>query len=227
MKYQKLLITLAFAVALGAEARAVGPLVSYLSQTNSFSVNPTATLNWNQFDSSLGELTGITFEASSGLIGSFRVTNSDLVTSLQVTDSKSELRFRFSTGTGSPGDVFNETISPIPTLPSSDSTGSTVGASSFRVFAINAGTQYADLTRNFFSSSQSYFTGSGTVSSAVQQFLSITSTGENYSLNSTDTKSSGTAVLTYIYQVPEPSAASLLIFGLGGLAAIRCVRRKS
>jgi hypothetical protein len=112
-------------------------------------------------------------------------------------------------------------------LPSSDSTGSTVGASSSRVFDINAGTQYTDLTRDFFSSSQAYFTGSGTVISEVQQFLRITSTGEKYSLDSSDTKSSGTAVLTYIYQVPEPSAASLLIFGLGGLVAVRCVRRKS
>ena len=227
MKYQKLLITLAFAVALGAEARAVGPLVSYLSQTNSFIVNPVSTLDWNKFDSNLGTLTGISFSVNAVISGSFTVTNTDPVTSLQVTDSDSRLRFQFSTGTGSPGSVFNEYIFPIPTSPSSDSTGSTVGASSSQVFAINAGTQYADLTRNFFSSSQSYFTGSGTVSSAVQQFLRITSTGENYSLNSTDTKSSGTAVLTYIYQVPEPSAASLLIFGLGGLVAMRCVRRKS
>jgi len=227
MKYQKLLITLAFAVALGAEARAVGPLVSYLSQTNSFIVNPVETLDWNKFDSNLGTLTGISFSVNAVISGSFTVTNTDPVTPLQVTDSDSRLRFQFSTGTGSPGSVFNSYISPIPTLPSSDSTGSTVGASSSRVFDINAGTQYTDLTRDFFSSSQAYFTGSGTVISEVQQFLRITSTGEKYSLDSSDTKSSGTAVLTYIYQVPEPSAASLLIFGLGGLVAVRCVRRKS
>jgi len=225
MKYTKTLIALAFAAALGAEGRAAGPLV-YLAQTNSFIVNPAATLNWNQFDSNLGTLTGITFNVNAGISGSFTVQNFDSATSLQVTDSTSRLRFQFS-GTGSPGSVFNEYIEPIPTSPSSDASGSTVGASSSQVFAINAGTQYADLTRDFFPSSQAYFTGLGTVSSAVQQFLLITSTGENYNLNSGNTKSSGTAVLTYIYQVPEPSAASLLIFGLGGLAALRRVRRKS
>jgi len=226
MKYPKILIALAFAVALGAEGRAAGPLV-YLAQTNSFIVNPAATLNWNQFDSNLGTLTGITFNVNAGISGSFTVQNFDSATSLQVTDSTSRLRFQFSTGTGSPGNVFNEYIAPIPTSPSSDATGSTVGASSSQVFAINAGTQYADLTRDFFTSSQAYFTGLGTVSSAVAQFLAITSTGENYNLNSGNAKSSGTAVLTYIYQVPEPSAASLLIFGLGGLAALRRVRRNA
>jgi len=225
MKYTKTLIALAFAVALGAEARAAGPLV-YLAQTNSFIVNPVAPLNWNQFDSNLGTLTGITFNVNAGISGSFTVTNRDPVSSLFVTDSNSRLRLRF-TGTGSPGDIFNEYIAPIPTSPLSDSTGTVVGADSSQVFTITAGTQYAELTRDFFPTSQAYFTGLGTISSEVQQFLLITSTGEDFNLSSTNTKSSGTAVLTYIYQVPEPSAASLLIFGLGGLVAMRCVRRKS
>ena len=225
MKYTKTLIALAFAVALGAEARAAGPLV-YLAQTNSFIVNPVAPLNWNQFDSNLGTLTGITFNVNAGISGSFTVTNRDPVSSLFVTDSKSRLRLRF-TGTGSPGDIFNEYIAPIPTSPLSDSTGTVVVADSSQVFTITAGTQYAELTRDFFPTSQAYFTGLGTISSEVQQFLLITSTGEDFNLSSTNTKSSGTAVLTYIYQVPEPSAASLLIFGLGGLVAMRCVRRKS
>ena len=225
MKYTKTLIALAFAVALGAEARAAGPLV-YLAQTNSFIVNPVAPLNWNQFDSNLGTLTGITFNVNAGISGSFTVTNRDPVSSLFVTDSKSRLRLRF-TGTGSPGDIFNEYIAPIPTSPLSDSTGTVVGEDSSQVFTITAGTQYAELTRDFFPTSQAYFTGLGTISSEVQQFLLITSTGEDFNLSSTNTKSSGTAVLTYIYQVPEPSAASLLIFGLGGLVAMRCVRRKS
>jgi len=231
MKYTKTLIALAFAVALGAEARAAGPLV-YLAQTNSFIVNPVAPLNWNQFDSNLGTLTGITFNVNAGISGSFTVTNRDPVSSLFVTDSNSRLRLRFRTaesrpGTGSPGDIFNEYIAPIPTSPLSNSTGTVVGADSSQVFTITAGTQYAELTRDFFPTSQAYFTGLGTISSEVQQFLLITSTGEDFNLSSTNTKSSGTAVLTYIYQVPEPSAASLLIFGLGGLVAMRCVRRKS
>lgn len=227
MKFTKYLIAVAFAFALSTESHAAAPLV-YLSQTNTFTVNPSQTLNWNQFDSSLGTLTGINFAVTAGISGSFTVLNSDPSTSLQVTDSNSRLRFRFSTGTGTPGDVFNEYLQPIPTSPLSDATGSSVGANSSQAFSITAGTQYADLTRNFFTSSQGYFTGLGTVSSAVQQFLAITSTGENYNLNSSLTKSTGTAVLTYVYQaVPEPSSASLLVFGMGSLIAVRRVRRSA
>jgi hypothetical protein len=224
MKLSKILIVAALAVVFGTEVRAAAPLI-YLSQTNNFTVNPSATLNWNQFDSSLGTLTGITFSVNAGISGSFTVTNSDPDSGLQVTDSNSRLRFAFSTGTGSPGNVFNEFINPIPTLPLSDSAGSPIAASSSQIFTINAGTQYADLTRDFFSASQSYFTGLGTVTSAVQQFLLVTSTGENFNLNSSLTKSSGTAVLTYVYQVPEPSSGTLLMLGIGGLIALRRARR--
>lgn len=223
MKYIQILALVALALFPFTEAKAAAPLIS-ISQTNAFTVNPTQTLTWNQFDSSLGTLTGITFDVTAGISGSFLVTNFDTASGLQVTDSNSRLRFLFSTGTGSPGSVFNDYINPIPTSPLSDSVGSPIAASGSQVFSISAGTQYVDLTRNFFSSSQ-YFTGLGTVTSAVQQFLAITSTGENYNLNSGLTKSSGTAVLTYIYQVPEPSSGVLLLLGIGGLVALRRARR--
>jgi hypothetical protein len=224
MKYQKLLITLAFAVALGAEARAVGPLVSYLAQTNSFSVNPTATLNWNQFDPNLGTLTGITFEASSGLVGSFTVINSSS-SSMKARNSTAELLFNFL-GTGSPGEVFSDALAPISTSPISNSTGTNISGNSSELFTIGPG-QTVDLTLVNWFSYRSYFTGTGAVASSASLAVNVSSTGGLYTVDSSATTANGSAILTYIYQVPEPSAASLLIFGLGGLVAIRCVRRKS
>ena len=214
MQFHKISILVAVALVSFSEGKVkAAATVFSISQINAFTVNPTQTLTWNQFDSSLGTLTGITFDVTAGISGSFTVTNFDTLSGLQVTDSNSRLRFLFSAGTGSPGSVFNEYINPIPTSPLSDSVGSSIAASGSQVFNISAGTQYVDLTRNFFSSSQ-YFTGLGTVTSAVQQFLAVTSTGENYNLNSGLTKSDGTAVLTYIYQVPEPSSGALLLLDL-------------
>ena len=226
MKLNKFLILAVFGLFSVADLKAVSPLIQTIIQTNTFTVNPSQSLTWNQFDSSLGTLTGITFSVNAGISGSFTVFNSDTVSGLQVTDSNSRLRFAFGAGTGTPGNVFNEYIAPIPTSPLSDSVGSPVAANSSQLFTISAGTQYVDLMRDFFSSSQAYFTGLGTVSSVVQQFLAITSTGENYNLNSSLTKSSGTAVLTYTYQVPEPSSGSLILLGLGGLVALRRMRRR-
>jgi len=223
MKYPKLLIALAFAVALGAEARAAGPLV-YLAQTNSFSVNPTATLNWNQFDSNLGTLTGITFEASSGLVGSFTVINSSS-SSMKARNSTAELIFNFL-GTGSPGEVFSDTLAPISTSPSSNSSGTNISGNSSQLFTIAAG-QTVGLPLVDWFSYQSYFTGTGAVASSASLAVNVTSTGGLYTLDSSATTANGSAILTYIYQVPEPSAASLLIFGLGGVFALRRCRRKA
>lgn len=222
-KNTKFLIALAFAVGLGAEARAASPLI-YLAQTNSFAVNPSATLNWSQFDPNLGTLTGITFEASSGLAGSFTVINSSS-SSMRARNSTAELLFNFL-GTGSPGEVFSDTLAPISTSPTSNSTGTNISGNSSQVFTILAG-QTIDLPLVDWYSFQSYFTGTGAVSSSASLAVNVTSTGGLYTLDSSATTASGSAILTYIYQVPEPSAASLLIFGLGGLAALRRVRRKS
>lgn len=227
MKFTKCFIAVAFAFALSTELRAAAPLV-YLSQTNTFSVNPTTTLNWNKFDSSLGTLTGITFVANAVISGSFTVINQDVANEMTASDSNARYRFVFGAGAGTPGTIFSNYLQPIVTTPSTDSTGTVIGPDfASQVFSINGSQSYDSITKDWFSSSAGYFTGIGTVSSTVAQFVNITSTGSNYNLNSNATKTDGSAILTYIYQVPEPSSASLLIFGLGGLVALRRVGRRA
>ena len=215
MKYNQILTLTVFALFSFAEAKAAGPLIS-ISQTNAFSVNPAQTLTWNQFDSSLGTLTGITFEATSGLSGSFTVSNQGS-SSMTARRSTAENVFEFL-GTGSPGVIFSDSYTPVITTPVSNTTGTTIAAGQSQVFTITAGQSFSLPSADFFSFA-SYFTGTGTVLSDASMSINITATGATFQVDSNAAKTDGSAILTYIYQVPEPSSGALLLLGLGGLVA--------
>ena len=223
MKLNKIVLLAVFVLFSLADLKAAVPVI-YLSQTNTFSVNPSQTLSWNQFDPSLGTLTGITFEANSGLTGSFTVSNLGS-SSMNARRSQAENIFEFL-GSGSPGLVFSDSLSPIVTTPVSNNTGTTIGAGQSQIFTIAAGQGLALPSTDFFSYA-TYFTGAGSVLSAASMAINITSTGASYIVNSDAAKTEGSAILTYIYQVPEPSSGALLMLGIGGLIALRRVRRKA
>ena len=221
MKYNQILTLTVFALFSFAEAKAAAPLIS-ISQTNAFSVNPTQTLIWNQFDSSLGTLTGITFEATSGLSGSFTVSNQGS-SSMTARRSTAENVFEFL-GADSPGVIFSDSYTPVITTPVSNNTGTTIAAGQSQVFTITAGQSFSLPSADFFSFA-SYFTGTGTVLSDASMSINITATGATFQVDSSAAKTDGSAILTYIYQVPEPSSGALLLLGIGGLVALRRVRR--
>jgi hypothetical protein len=221
MKYNQILTLTAFALFSFAEAKAALPLIS-ISQTNAFSVNPTQTLSWTQFDSSLGTLTGITFEATSGLSGSFTVSNQGS-SSMNARRSTAENIFEFL-GAGSPGVIFSDSYTPIITTPVSNTTGTAIAGGQSQVFTITAGQSFSLPSTDFFSFA-SYFTGTGTVLSESSMSINITATGATFQVDSSAAKTDGSAILTYIYQVPEPSSGALLLLGIGGLVALRRARR--
>ena len=229
MKYPKILSAFALLSILGMEGHSESLLHIY--QTNTFAVNSgSISKEWQQFDPTLGILTGITFEASAALSGSFQVQNQNTVNrpiSVHYSTDKIIVAFQDnSQGYFSPGDVFGTDYDPISTSPDSGTVGTSINRGVTTTFNINNGQTMILLSEDLFPY-ELYFTGLGTVSSDFSQLFDVMVTGGINRVNSENILATGSATLTYIYQVPEPSAASLLIFGLGGLVAIRCVRRKS
>ena len=208
MRNLKLLTLLAFTINFGAETRAV-TLVT-LSQTNSFALSGAnvASLSWNRFNPSLGTLTGITFGASFDYSGSFTAINNSS-SARTVSYIAAYLQFNFfgqAPGDGIYGLQGTETI--ISTSPSS---GTTVPGNSSRVFTILSGQTLAFPSVDWVSDYRGYFTGTGTVDGDASVFLQVSGSG----YLPTNTSANGSAILTYTYQVPEPSALSLLAVGLG------------
>ena len=184
MKLNKILILSALYLSAFSGAHAA---VLSISQTNNFvDVNATnsPTLTWQQFNPSLGTLTGINFSVSGYLSGSFNVAAG--AANVQVEDSSSRYRFSFD-GTNGPGTVNSANIIPIPTTPQSD-IGYQIALNTNQTFTINNGNNlsYASLARDWFNSPNfvTYFTGTGSVSSIVTQILSVSTTGGSYTLNS-------------------------------------------
>ena len=228
MKHLKILIAFALLSIAGMEGHSETLL--YIYQTNTFAVNSgSISREWQQFNPTLGTLTGITFEASAALSGSFLVENQNTNDNrIRVRYSNDKINVAFQDGEVfyGPGDFFGTEYDPILTIPDSGTDGTYINRGVTTTFNINNGqTMILPLEDLFLY--DLYFTGLGTVSTDFSQLFNVTVTGGAYRVNSENVLATGSATLTYIYTVPEPSAASLLIFGLGGLVAIRCVRRKS
>ena len=228
MKHLKILIAFALLSIAGMEGHSETLL--YIYQTNTFAVNSgSISREWQQFNPTLGTLTGITFEASAALSGSFQVQNQN--------PSNTQIRVRFSTDrifvafqeqadVGNPVPIIGTAYQFISTVPNSATTGTYINQGTTTTFSINNG-QTMILPLEDLIGFEDYFTGFGTVSTDFSQLFNVQVTGGTFSVNSENVLATGSATLTYIYTVPEPSAASILIFGLGGLAALRRVRRNA
>jgi hypothetical protein len=228
MKYPKILGAFALLSILGMEGHSESLLHIY--QTNTFAVNSgPISKQWQQFDPTLGTLTGITFEASAGLSGWFDVQNQNTNNNrilVRFSSDRILVAFQEQADVGNPVSVMGTRYQFISTVPNSASTGTYINQGTTTTFSINNG-QTMILPIEDFLPFEDYFTGFGTFSTDFSQLFLVQVTGGTFSVNSENVLATGSATLTYTYQVPEPSVASLLIFGLGGLVAVRCVRRKS
>jgi hypothetical protein len=225
MKYQKLLITLAFAVALGAEVRAATVTIS---QTQAYSnlTTGTRTLSFNLLNTASGSSVAISDIVSisiTGFInksaGSWSVTNLEEEDVNVDIDQTTKSWFTSAKSIG----FLGTDVSPNLFSDFSD----TVTISSFGIATGNFGTaETGSLGGSLASSFFSEYLGAGTFNVVVNALQSTSVDGPGIDQSTNSPRLNGNVVVTYVL-VPEPSAASLLIFGLGGLAAIRCVRRKS
>ena len=225
MKYPKILIALAFAAALGAEARAANLTIS---QTNTFSSLTTGTrnLSFNLLNSAFGSSVAISDIVSisiTGLInksaGSWSFTNQD-PTAIQVIFSQntkgwftSAKSIGFLGTEASPNFLSN--FSDTLTVQPGDTLSGNFGAA-------GTGPLGGSLSSSFFSE----YLGAGTFDIVVNGLLNTSVNGPGIDQNTVSPRLSGNVVVSYEI-VPEPSAASLLIFGLGGVFALRRCRRKA
>jgi hypothetical protein len=223
MKYPKFLITLAFTVALGAEARAATVTIS---QTQAYSnlTTGTRTLSFNLLNSAFGSPVAISDIVSisiTGLInksaGSWTVQNLEgngvnvdinQTTKSWFTSAKS-IGFL---GTEVSPNLLSDFSQAVTILPFDTVTGN---------FG-TAGT--GPLGGSLASSVFSEYLGAGTFNVVVNALQSTSVDGPGIDQSTSSPRLSGNVVVTYEI-VPEPSAASLLIFGLGGLAALRRCRK--
>jgi hypothetical protein len=229
-----LTLTLAFVAVAWASPRQAD--AAMITQTRNFTLMGPAlqTLNWDQFDSSLGTLTGIEYSVNGVLSGSFTVTNLDSTNSLQVYDSTNRFQTAFQ-GAGAPGAFPGISVSPINSVPTSGAfPGTTVSPSSSQLFNIvtDPAQNMVVPTTDFFSFA-SYFTGPGTVDQFLGQNPAATVSGVEFNFSAANVTTTGTATLVYIYDIddptviPEPFTAAFtgLLIGGGAIVGARRKRR--
>jgi len=181
-------------------------------------------LTFNQFDPSLGTLTGISFQLTDVLKGSFIVDNSAGSTAT-VRNSSDYGQFIFS-GAGAPGTLNTSMLSPVPTTPATDFSGTAIPPTSSQTFNITT-TSLTTLNSDL-SASASYFTGTGTVSGYVVDNFNVSVSGGSYSVDSVLTTASGLGSVTYYYSVtPAPEPSTLALAGLGGVGIWWQLRRRN
>jgi len=189
-----------------------------ISQTSSFVVTGTSSpvsINWQQFDPSLGQLTDVLFSISGSASGSFSLTNIDPEFAISLSNPRDRLRFIFS-GVGAPATITSpqtvlSTISPAMPFTVNPETSST--------FTLTSPQTLTAVSDSSLLSAQSYFTGVGTVASTVNQapLLTQTTDGSSGTENYSNLSADGTVTLTYVYAVPEPPAIMLAGLGVMGI----------
>jgi len=202
---------------------------SVQTQTNFFDVDHDGVDSFfDQFDSSLGTLTGVQLTITSIAAGSFTIVNSspssttdvsNIINSLYVSSYQPD---EFNVGTNLP------TINLLTTLTSglNPVAKRTSGVNGSTTFSINsAPSQYLANNFSFNILTISPYIGSGSVTFMLQDTTSATLIGGTPSPNYNNISDPTTLTLTYSYTaVPEPSTYAL--FGIGAIGMLMVMRRK-
>jgi hypothetical protein len=194
-----------------------------INQLQSFSGLSTNSLvqTWNQFDSTLGTLTGISLTINGTVTGSFKVFNVDSIDPATVGNPKDRLRLTFS-GSGAPS-TQQTTQTTITTTPA---WWYTIDPLSNESFNLSPNPQSLGSVNNNLFAFAEFFIGTGTLSSTlIQPFVLTSDNSGNTIVDYSQMFASGNVSLDYTYAaVPEPSTYAL--FSLGALALVIAYRRK-
>ena len=229
-KFLSLLAAITLCVAATSSAAIVFQTQNY-SNVSGSTAGTALSLFWNKFDTGLGTLTGITMEITGGLSGSFTLINNSEA-SAEISNSSAAFRMNFSSGAGSPSNIFGSNVSPLPTTPSTGAIPTEVPFTSTETFDIIGTVELYNNTFDYFGNA-AYFSSAGPATFSTLLFRSVGATvgGENFTLNTAASLLGGTINLTYEYTpaevIPEPgtwAAAALLV---GGAAFARWRKRKS
>ncbi|MCE9586776.1 MAG: PEP-CTERM sorting domain-containing protein [Verrucomicrobia bacterium] len=203
-----------------ASGTANAATINQLQSFSSLSTN-SLVLTWNQFDSALGTLTGISLIIDGTVTGSFDVFNSDLVDPATLSNPKDRLRLTFS-GLGAPSaqQTAQTTLTTIPAMQF------TIATNSNQSFNLGLNPQSLGSVNNNLFAFAEFFTGTGTLSSTlVQPFVLTSDNSGNTTVDYSQMFASGSVSIDYTYDaIPEPSTYALM--GLGALALVVAYRRK-
>lgn len=168
---------------------------------------------FNQFDSTLGTLTGVNFTVvSSTDTGSFLVTNNAAISSLIVKDPQDSLIITDNQASGGDYNLALGTTASLTSNPDANSAttsgaGFTIPAQSNQTFTLTGTNDLivpASTTSFDLSGFLSAYTGAGTVSFTAYTGALVNLTGSNSSFDMTPVVNSTTLTLVYTYTAPTP-----------------------
>jgi hypothetical protein len=198
---------------------------NFQTQTESVSLTQTNwanTMVFNQFDPSLGTLTGVTLNLTG------QVSGSSAFESLDSTPSTVTMNLQATITLERPDK--SSLVATLPTATTVDSVSAFDGSIDFlgtsgRTHAGQNASDVQSVTINSPSPDLALFIGKGTISLPITGVGSSTASGSGNLQVQFLASAGASAVLTYQFAtVPEP--ASMVLFGLGGAAAVVLLRRR-
>lgn len=180
--------------------------------------NILATLDIHQFDTTLGNLTGITIEYGSGVTGQVALSNASTTKDKTTTVGLSSTMTLTGPGALALGGATESLFSGVLATAGKNSANVVVASGSANLFSSVA----------LDSSSFSLFEGSGNVAASLAIKATGTSVGQTGITSKFTTYADGVGKVIYTYDiapVPEPETYGMLLLGLGVVAC--AARRKA